>query len=392
MSKIITDEKKIEEVLTRGVENDYPSKEELAKALKSGKQLTIYNGIDPTGPTLHIGHGAVLLKLRQLQDLGHNIIILIGDFTATIGDPTDKSATRKPLTRKQVLQNAKNYRTQISKILDLKKSNIKFLHNEKWTNKLKPSDLLGIFSNFTVARLLERSMFQKRIQEGRDILLHEFVYPVFQAYDSVTMNADLEIGGNDQTFNMLRGRDLMKKMKNKEKFVMAIKLLVDPTGKKMGKTEENMVTLDDRPEEMYGKIMSWPDSLMPVAFEICTKIPMDEIRNILAHEPRDAKMRLAKEIVSLFQSPEGAEAAEENFIKLFQKKEKPEEIPEIKPSSYDILTVLAESKIAKSKSEARRLIEQGGVKLNDQKVDFIEMKVKAGDVVQKGSRFFVKVI
>ncbi|HQK64093.1 MAG TPA: tyrosine--tRNA ligase, partial [Candidatus Staskawiczbacteria bacterium] len=208
-------EQKINEVLARGVENIYPSREDLEKVLASGKKLRIYLGIDPTG-RLHIGHAGPLIKLRQLQDLGHEIIVLIGDFTATIGDPTGKYKTRKPLTRKEVLDNAKNYKKLVGKILDLKKT--KFLYNGTWTNKLKPADLLSIASHFTVARLLERDMFQERIKAGDDITVQEFMYPILQAYDSVAMDVDMEIGGNDQTFNMLAGRNLMKKMKNKEKF------------------------------------------------------------------------------------------------------------------------------------------------------------------------------
>ncbi len=240
--KINTDPIKIEEILTRGVENIYPNREALEKVLKSGKKLRIYNGIDPTGK-LHLGHLVVLKKLRRFQDLGHETIVLIGDFTATIGDPAGKYATRKMLTRKQVLAYAKNYKKQIGKILDFNKSNIRFLHNEEWTNKLKPIDMLALASRFTVARLLERDMFQRRIKAGRDIHVHEFLYPIFQAYDSVTMDVDLEIGGNDQIFNMLAGRTLMKKMKNKEKFVLTTKLLVDPTGKKMGKTEGGIIDI-----------------------------------------------------------------------------------------------------------------------------------------------------
>jgi tyrosyl-tRNA synthetase len=393
--KIITDEKKIEEILTRGVENIYPNREFLEKALKSGKELTIYMGIDPTGD-LHIGHSIPLRKLREFQDLGHHIIVLIGDFTAQIGDPTDKTATRKKLTRKQVLENAKDYKKLVGTILDLKKSNIRFLHNEKWSNKLKPIDMLELASHFTVQRLIERDMFQERIKQGKEIYLHEFLYPIFQAYDSVTMNVDGEIGGNDQMFNMLAGRTLMKKMKDKEKFVITTKLLEDPTGKKMGKTEGNIIALKDSAEEIFGKVMSWNDAMIIMGFELCTKLTMAEIRELenelkAGANPRDLKMRLAREIVTMYHSDAEAKQAEENFIKLFQKKERPEEIAEIKPSSYDILTVLAESKIAKSKSDARRLIEQGGVKVNNQKIDSIEMKVKAGDVVQKGSRFFVKI-
>ncbi|MDO8663616.1 MAG: tyrosine--tRNA ligase, partial [Candidatus Wildermuthbacteria bacterium] len=207
--KINTDAEKVREVLTRGVEKIYPNREALEAVLLSGKKLRIYNGIDPTGK-LHIGHLVVFKKLRQFQDLGHEVIVLIGDFTATIGDPTGKSESRKPLTREQVLANAKDYQKQIGKFLDLKKANVRFLRNERWTNELRPEDMLDLASHFTVARLLERDMFQERIKAGREIYVHEFLYPIFQAYDSVTMDVDLEIGGNDQTFNMLAGRTLMK--------------------------------------------------------------------------------------------------------------------------------------------------------------------------------------
>jgi tyrosyl-tRNA synthetase len=392
--KINTDEKKTQEVLTRGVENVYPSKEEFEKALQSGKRLAVYNGIDPTGPTLHIGHGVVLLKLRQLQELGHKIILLIGDFTGMIGDPTDKTATRKKLTRKEVLDNCKNYVKQAGKILDMKKTEIKY--NSQWLSKLKFGDILELTAHFTVPRLLERDMFQERLKEGKTISLHEFLYPVMQAYDSVAMDVDMEVGGNDQTFNMLAGRDLMKDLKQKEKFVLTTKLLVDPTGKKMGKTEGNMVTLEDAPEDMYGKVMSWPDTLMSVAFEICTRVPMEEVKNILAGDPRDAKMRLAREIVSLYRSQKDAAAAEENFVKVFQKKEAPEEVAEvkIKDEKINILDLLVETKLAASKGEARRLVEQGGVKVGDEVIGDINAEVeisKEGVLIQKGKRHFVKV-
>lgn len=393
--KIDTDEKKIQEILTRGVENVYPSREEFEKALRSGKQLTIYNGIDPTGQTLHIGHGVVLLKLRQLQELGHKIILLIGDFTGMIGDPTDKTAARKKLTRKEVLANCKNYAKQAGRILDMKKVEVKY--NSKWLGKLNLGDLLELAAHFTVPRLLERDMFQERLKEGKTVSLHEFLYPVMQAYDSVAMDVDVEVGGNDQTFNMLAGRDLMKDLKQKEKFVLTTKLLVDPTGKKMGKTEGNMVTLEDTLEDMYGKVMSWPDTLMPVAFEICTRVPMDEVKNILAGEPRDAKMRLAREIVSLYRSPKDAAAAEENFVRVFQKKEAPEEVIEVKIGNekINILELLVETKLAASKGEARRLVEQGGVKVGEKIIDDINAVVeipREGVLIQKGKRHFVKAI
>ncbi len=400
---IDTNPQKIEEVITRGVENIYPNRQALETVLMSGKKLRIYCGIDPTGK-LHIGHGVVLGKLRQFQDLGHEIIVLIGDFTATIGDPTGKYETRKPLTRKQVLANAKDYKKQIRKILDFNKSNVRFLYNGKWTNKLKPIDLLSIASNFTVARLLERDMFQKRIREGSDIHVHEFLYPILQAYDSVTMDVDMEIGGNDQTFNMLAGRTLMKKMKNKEKFVLTTKLLVDPTGKKMGKTEGNMINLDDNPKEMYGKIMSWPDSLIGLGFEICTKVSMQElveIKNKLASgaNPRDIKARLAKEIVKMYHGEKEAEDAKEEFNKVFRNKELPTDIPvfETSKNTYFILDLLFDAKLASSKNEAKRLVEGKGVEVQagDRKEKITDWKketnLEDGMIIKVGSRKFVKI-
>jgi tyrosyl-tRNA synthetase len=383
----------IEEVLTRGVENIYPNKDALERVLKSGRKIRLYNGIDPTGK-LHLGHLAVFRKLRQLQGLGHEVIILIGDFTATIGDPTDKFATRKPLTRQQVLENARNYKKQIGKILDLKKSNLRFLYNEKWTSRLKPADLLKIFSHFTVARLLERDMFQKRIKAGRDILLHEFVYPVFQAYDSIAMNVDLEVGGNDQTFNMMRGRDLMKKMKNKEKFVMALKLLTDASGKKMGKTESNLSPLDDDPKEMFGKIMSWSDSLLETGFELLTDVSQNEVKKLLFN-PREAKARLAGEIVASLRGKQAAIKAAKEFESVFKEKKLPTKIPEasIQERSLNLLDLLVKVRLASSKSEAKRLVLQKGIKIGGETQEDWKkiVEIKKGLIVQAGKRKFVRV-
>jgi len=385
----MTQQDKIEQVLTRGVENVYPDKESLKQRLESGKKLKLYNGIDPTGK-LHIGHGVVLRKLRQFQDLGHEVIVLIGDFTARIGDPTDKKATRKKLTKKQVEENAADYKKLIGKVLDTSKSNLRFLHNEEWTNKLKPTDMLELASYFTVSRLLERDMFQERIKQGKEIYVHEFLYPIFQAYDSVTMDVDMEIGGSDQTFNMLAGRTLMKKMNNKEKFVLTTKLLVDSTGNKMGKTEGNMVNLDEEPNEMFGQIMAWPDGLIVPGFELLTDIDMGKVDN-----PRDAKARLAKEIVATYHSKKDADKAEKEFEKVFKDKDKPSDVPEFKANKdkYQILDLLTETKLAPSKAEAKRLIEQGGVKIDDKKVDDWqgEIEAKNGLVIQVGKRNFVKV-
>ncbi|MFA6486293.1 MAG: tyrosine--tRNA ligase [Candidatus Magasanikbacteria bacterium] len=401
--KINTDTQKIEELLSRGVENIYPKREFLEARLKEGKQLTLYTGYDPTAPTLHIGHAITMMKLRQFQDLGHKVIMLIGDFTGMIGDPSDKSSTRQPLTRKQVLENCKNYQKQASTILNFTGPNaVEVKYNSKWLGKLNFAEVLELTSHFTVQRMLERDMFEKRMAEAKPIHLHEFLYPVMQGYDSVAMvpdGVDGEVGGNDQTFNMLAGRDLMKDLKKKEKFVLTTKLLTDSSGKKMGKSEGNMIALTDTPEDMFGKVMSWSDGMIAPGFELCTKIVMSEIEQIKKQmesgvNPRDLKLRLAGEVVKTFLGETVAAKAQAHFISTFSKKETPTEIPELKPSIYDIATVLVESKICKSKSEARQVIDQGGVKVNDVKVPVgqYSFAVKVGDTIQKGSRWFVKVI
>ena len=389
----MTKEQKIEELLSRGVENIYPSRQRLEAVLASGKKLRIYNGIDPTGK-LHIGHMVVFRKLRQFQDLGHEIIILFGDFTAAIGDPAGKPSTRRPLTNKEILSNARNYKKQIGKILDLKKSNIKFLRNGKWLNKLTPKDMLDLASRFTVARLLERDMFQERIKKGADIHVHEFLYPVFQAYDSVAMDVDMEIGGNDQTFNMMRGRDLMMAIKKKEKFVMALKLLTDSGGKKMGKTEGGAVNLDENPNEMFGKIMSWTDTLLERGLEILTDIPQGRIKEILKN-PREAKAILAKEIVAVLRGRAAALKAEKEFNKVFREGGAPEDMPEVRiaEKSLAIIDLLVAAKLAPSKAQAKRLVEQGGVKIDRiVKNDWRELiEIKRGQILQVGKKKFVKV-
>lgn len=394
--KTMNKEEKIEEILTRGVENIYPAKEILEKILLSGKKLRIYNGIDPTGK-LHLGHGVVLKKLRQFQDLGHEVIVLIGDFTARIGDPTDKLAARKKLTKEQVEKNSADYKKLIGKILDLKKSNIRFLHNEKWTNKLKPEDMLELASYFTVSRLLERDMFQNRLKEGKEINVHEFLYPIFQAYDSITMDVDMEIGGNDQTFNMLAGRTLMRKMKDKEKFVLTTKLLTDSTGKKMGKTEGNMVNLDEKAENMYGLIMSWPDSLIGIGFEVCTDVPMGEVKKIKddleknKNNPRDLKMKLAFEITKIYHGEKKACEAEEYFVKTVQKKEIPDDIQEVKIKKGEKLAdVLVARKIISSKSEFRRLVGEGALDFNGAQISDSNFSLEDSGVVKIGKKKFLK--
>ena len=390
--KVSTDLKKIEELLSRGVENIYPKREFLEKRLKSGERLTLYTGYDPTAPTLHIGHGITMMKLRQFQDLGHKVIMLIGDMTGMIGDPTDKTSSRQQLTRKQVLQNCKEYKKQAASILDFGGKNpVQLKYNSKWLGKLKFADILELSSHFTVQRMLERDMFQKRSQEEKPIYLHEFMYPLMQAYDSVAMDVDGEVGGNDQTFNMLCGRDLMKDLKHKEKFVLTMKLLADSTGKKMGKSEGNMVALSDKPEDMFGKVMSWSDDMIVRGFELCTRanVPTAEI---VAGETMKYKKLLAFEVTKTFLGDPSASSGQEHFIRTFSKKETPTDIPELKPSAYDIVTVLVESKICASRGDARRQIEQGGVRVGETRVDSPTFIVKSGDVAQKGSRWFVRVI
>ena len=403
MRKIFMDSEKIKEVLERGVEKIYPSRGELENLLKSGKKIRLYCGFDPTSPHLHIGNAIQLRKLAQFQKLGHEVIFLIGDFTGMIGDPTEKTAARKKLTRKEILANLKNYKKMASKILNFSgESPAKVLYNSEWNSKLKFNDLIELASNFTVQQMLIRDMFQERIKNSKPIYLHEFLYPLTQAYDSVAMDVDLEIGGNDQAFNMLCGRDLMKILKNKEKFVLTTKLLEDISGKKMGKTEGNMVNLDEEPSEMYGKIMSWPDSLIIPGFELCTDVPISEVKNIESQinhnsiNPRDAKAKLAFEIVKIHHKETAAQKARQEFDRIFKEKEAPTKIKtyQLKNNKVNILDLLAETKLAPSKSEAKRLIEQKGVKINNKIVSDWKQEVfiKKESILQVGKRHFIKLI
>lgn len=396
--KIITEQKQVTELLNRGVENIFPTREFLEERLTSGEQLTLYTGYDPTAPSLHIGHGMTMMKLRQFQDLGHKIIMLIGDFTAMIGDPTDKTSARKQLTREEVLENCKEYQKQASAILNFSGDNpVEIKYNSEWLGKMNFNEVIDLASHFTVQRMMERDMFQKRLQEEKPIYVHEFMYPMMQGYDSVMMDVDGEIGGNDQTFNMLTGRNLMKELKNKEKFVMTIKLLADDSGKKMSKSEGNAIFLSDEPNDMFGKVMSWADDMIIPGYELCTRVDMGEIEEIKKQmsegaNPRDFKLRLAGEVVGVFLGPESAKEGREHFEKVIQNKALPDEIPELKPSASDIITVLVEAGICNSKSNARQMVEQGAVSVNGEKVMSIEQEVKTDDVVKKGSRFFVKIL
>lgn len=397
MSKIITDEKLIEAFLSRGLENIYPNKDYLKQQLLSGKKLTIYLGVDPTGPTLHMGHAIPLRKLSEFQKLGHQVILLIGDFTAMIGDPTDKSATRKQLTRREVLNNCKLYKKQASIFLNFGFGGAKLKYNSSWLGKMKFANVLDLAAKMSVQQMLERDMFKKRLENNKPIFIHEFLYPLMQGYDSVAMDVDGEIGGNDQTFNMLTGRNLLKEIAGKEKFVITTKLLVDNDGKKMGKTEGNMITLKDDANEMFGKVMSWTDGMILSGFELCTNVDMMKIveyKNKLAsgENPKNIKLDLALEIVKTYHGEAEATSAKNHWERTFSQKETPTDIPTIKPTQYDIITILIEAGFAPSKTEARRNIEQKGVRVNEIDVTDFKQELKAGDVVQKGKRYFVKVV
>lgn len=354
-------------LLNKGVADILPSRGFLEKELASGRKLSIYAGFDPTGPTLHIGHTIQLRKLRHFQDLGHQIIFLVGDFTARIGDPTDKTSARKQLTEKEIKTNLKMYKKQACKFIRFSGKNAaKIKFNNDWLGKMKFADVLQLASQMTVGQMLERDMFAKRIEEEKPIYIHEFMYPLMQGYDSVAMNVDGEIGGNDQLFNMMAGRTLLKQLKNKEKFVITTKLLEDNTGKKMGKSEGNMVSLLDSPEQMYGKIMSWTDGLIVPGFELCTDYTSLQVQNVADElatgiNPRDLKMRLAFEVTKISYDEKKAVAAEEAFVATFQKREAHESIAEIAGKGRTLEAVIIEEKIVSSKSELRRLIEANAV-------------------------------
>lgn len=401
-TSVITEESKVEEFLGRGIENFYPDREAVKKALMSGKRLRIYCGFDPTAEALHIGHGIQIRKLEKLRQLGHEVIFLYGGFTAMVGDPTDKAQARKVLTASQVKKNAMGWKDQIKNITDTKK--IIFKNNHDWLSKLKFADVLELTALFTAQQMLARDMFQKRLEEGKDLYLNEFMYPLMQAYDSVAMDVDMELGGNDQMFNMLAGRTLMKKMKSKEKFVITTRLLEDSSGKKMGKSEGNAISLTDSAEDMFGKVMSWPDTIIAVAMEILTDIPMEEIKDwekkmAEGVNPRDAKMALAYEVVKIYKGEEAANKGKDNFIRVFQEKEKPLEIPEVKidfeGDEIGVLDLFVKAGLTSSNGEGRRLITEKGLRIDDKLVEEVDKRVsipESGLLLQRGKKQFARVI
>ncbi|MEI6237997.1 MAG: tyrosine--tRNA ligase [bacterium] len=398
-NSVIRDEGRIEELLTRGVENIYPSKDFLKKKLLNGERVTLYLGIDPTGSTLHLGHTIPLKKLKEFQDLGHGVILLIGDFTGMIGDPTDKSATRKKLTHAEVLTNAKLYKKQASTFLNFEGSNpAELKYNSEWLGKLNFGDVLELSSLVTVDQMLKRDMFENRMKEGKPIYIHEFMYPLMQGFDSVAMNVDGEIGGNDQTFNMLMGRDLLKTLKNKEKFVVTCKLLTDSSGKKMGKTDGNAVSANQTAPDMFGKVMSWSDSLIPLGFELCTFVPTEEIKKIKAgldagENPRDAKVRLAKEIVSVYHGSLAAERAVADFESTFAKGGVPEDAPVASVNgSAKLSEILLENNLVKSKTDFKRLVDEGAIsEIGQEPITSYDEIVIKSSVWRIGKKRFLKV-
>lgn len=398
MSTTSKDENIINLLLTRGVERVFPDENYLKERLLSGERLTIYTGIDPTAPTLHVGHSVFLLKLRHFQTLGHRVILLIGDFTATIGDPTGKLSTREMLTPEEIKENASLYKAQASRILDFEGDNpAEILYNAEWLSKMNLSDFMKIAGTTTVEQLIKRDMFQERQNADKPIFIHEFLYPLLQGYDSVAMEVDGEVGGNDQTFNMLLGRTLEKTYLNKEKFVIATKLLTDVVGKKMGKTEGNMVRLDDEAHEMFGKIMSWSDQMIIPAFELLTAVENDVIdKQRQAFEegenPRDIKLELAEAITALHKGESDAKKAREDFIKTFSEGATPENIEERQVEKGTLLIDIAvDEGLVSSKSQYRRLLSGGAVKNYEsgEKIEDENFIIKEPVVVRIGKKRFI---
>ena len=360
---VSTDEKRIDEALSRSVAEILPSKEELKKVLMSGKRLRIYIGADATGPQLHLGHATNFLLMEKLRQLGHEIIILFGDFTARIGDPTDKDAARKQLTIEEINGNIREWKKQVEKIIPFSGPNAaQILRNSVWLSKLTFAELIELSSAFTVQHMLERDMFERRMKAGKPVYVHEFFYPLMQGYDSVAMDVDVEVGGTDQTFNMLAGRTLQRKYHNKNKFVIATTLLENPvTGKKlMSKSEGGYIALDDTPEDMYGKTMALPDEVLKQMFIDATTAPLAEIPAILELHPKEAKMRLAREIVTLYHGSAAARTAEDDFTRAFTEGGAPNEVKEIVVANGTPLHEALAS-LGESKTELRRLVAAGAI-------------------------------
>jgi len=394
-------QEKIKELLERGVD-EVIEKEHLKKRLLRGDKLRVKFGIDPTGSELHLGHLVPFRKLKQFQKLGHQVIFLIGDYTAKIGDPTGRSEARKMLTDEDVKKNMKDYINQASKVLDMDKVEIRY--NSEWYNKKGSAFMMELTSKFTFARMIERDDFKKRIKEDIDVSMVELLYPLLQGYDSVELKADVELGGTDQKFNLLTGRKVQRRYNQLEQDIITVPLLKGLDGvRKMSKSCDNYIAFNDSADDMFGKIMSLPDDLLLEYFEFLTDISYNELHNkeqdLLLNQvnPRDLKIDLAKKIIKIFYLDETeAEKAQENFKKIFKNKENPEDIKEfkIKEDSKKLIDIISEAGLTSSKGEARRLIEQGAVKI-DSKVENKwdkEVKIKDGTIIQVGKRKFIKIV
>lgn len=388
--KINTDIIRINEILSRGVE-EIIEKGSLTNRLKSGKKLRIKHGIDPTGPKIHIGRATQFHKLKALEDLGHQVVLIIGDFTAQIGDASDKQAMRKVLSEKEIKANMKGYEKQIGKILDLKKTEIRY--NSEWLKKLTAKDLITLSMQFTAQQLIQRRNFKERWDAGKPIGAHELDYPLLQGYDSFIVKADIELGGSDQLFNLLAGREIQKHFKQIPQDIITLKMLNGLDGRKMSTSWGNIITIADKPNDIYGKIMSMKDELIPEYFELCTSLFLDKINKA---NPKELKSILAKEIIKTYYSEKEALKAEQNFERVFKGDEAPDDIleVEINENSLPILDLLVRVKIALTKSEARRLVEQKGIRIDkiiqDDWKKMIE--IKKGMIIQAGKRKFAKIV
>ncbi len=385
---------KIKEVLSRGVEEVIDFKDLEAKLL-SGKPLRIKLGIDPTSPNIHLGRSIPLLKLRDFQDLGHQIVFIIGDFTGTIGDTSDKNSERPMLDEAVIKENIKNYIAQAGKVIDVTKCEVHY--NSEWLAKLEYKEVCRQADIFSINEFISRDNIRRRLDAGSRVSLREVMYPMMQGYDSVMIKADVELGGTDQRFNLLAGREMQRAYGQTPQNIITNPLIEGLDGRKMSSSWGNTVNLFDSPAEMFGKLMSLQDEFIIKYFTLLTRVNETEIKKYeealkKGANPRDYKILLAKEIVRFYHSEADAQAQEENFIKVFSKKEMPDEIIELKPTSYNLVSVLLESGLASSKSEAKRVIEQGGVKIDQQVVKELDFDIPAGAILQKGKLKFLKIV
>jgi len=393
--KIKITKEQIEDLLTRGV-SEVIDIDHLRKRLLSGEKLRIKLGIDPTSPNIHLGRAVTLLKLKDFQDLGHQIIFIIGDFTGEIGDTSDKESERPMLLEEEIKKNIKTYIKQVGKILDIDKTEIYF--NSKWLKKIGYTEIGSQANQFSLAEFIGRDNIKKRLKLGKRISLRELLYPLMQGYDSVVVKADLEMGGTDQRFNLLAGRTLQSHYKQQPQDILMMNLILGRDGRKMSSSWGNTINIFDEADDMFGKVMSIPDELIISYFEHCTRIPPKQIREYIKQlevdtvNPRDIKVKLAKEITTIYWGKANAQKAKENFNSIFQKKEIPDKILEQKLANKNIIDVLFRSGLAQSKGEARRLIKQKGIKINEKIIDSIDKIVKNGDIIQKGKRHFLKII